>query len=262
MMDALIHLEHITISSEDFEVLRDITLSFPKGLSTVIFGPSGCGKSTLLKAAAGILIPDRGSLLIDGKDFIKMSERELKEFRKRNGFVFQDSALWDNRTIYQNLSIPLEYHYPEHSAEQIKARVVGLLDRTDLYSQAYLRPAQLSTGERKLVSFLRAIVTEPTLLFMDEPTLSVDGKKASFIHETLRDLKLNGCTMIAITHDQNLTSWLADYLVVLEEGKVLEAGPFNEVKGSANPAVQSVLGGVLSQAASYDTDILGLLDEQ
>jgi ABC-type transporter Mla maintaining outer membrane lipid asymmetry ATPase subunit MlaF len=261
MMEDLIRLEHISISSEDFEVLRDISLSFPKGLSTVIFGPSGCGKSTLLKTAAGILIPDSGSLLIGGKDFIKMSERELKEFRRLNGFVFQDAALFDNRTIYQNLSLPLEYHYPERSAEEIKARVVELLDQTGLYSQAYLRPAQLSTGERKLASFLRAIVTKPSLLFMDEPTLSVDGKKAGFIHETLRDMKLNGCTMISITHDQNLTSWLADYLVVMEGGRILESGTFDEVKKSANPAVQSVMINVLSEAASYDTDILGLLNE-
>ncbi len=261
MMEELIRLEHISISSEDFEVLRDLSLSFPKRLSTVIFGPSGCGKSTLLKTAAGILIPDRGSLLIEGNDFIKMSERELKEFRRLNGFVFQDSALFDNRTIYQNLSLPLEYHYPERSTEQIKSRVVELLDKTELYSQAYLRPAQLSTGERKLVSFLRAIVTEPSLLFMDEPTLSVDGKKTGFIHDTLREMKGNGCTMIAITHDQNLTSWLADYLVVMEEGRILESGSFDDVKRSGNPAVQSVLDSVLSEAASYDTDILGLLDE-
>jgi phospholipid/cholesterol/gamma-HCH transport system ATP-binding protein len=261
MMDVLIHLEHISVISENFEILRDITLSFPSGKSTVILGPSGCGKSTLLKAAAGILIPDSGSLLIDGKDFIKMSEKEIKSFRRHNGFVFQDSALWDNRTIYQNLSLPLEYHFPERSADQINSRVVELLDRTGLYSQAYLRPAQISTGERKLVSFLRALSTEPTLLFMDEPTLSVDTKKADFIHESLRDLKLNGCTMIAITHDQSLTSWLADYLVVLEEGRVLESGTFDEVKNSSNPAVRSVLSSILAEAASFDTDILGLLDE-
>ena len=89
----------------------------------------------------------------------------------------------------------------------------------------------------------------------------MDGKKAGFIHETLREMKGNGCTMIAITHDQNLTSWLADYLVVMEEGRILESGSFDDVKNSANPAVQSVLDSVLSEAASYDTDILGLLDE-
>ncbi|HUV08442.1 MAG TPA: ATP-binding cassette domain-containing protein, partial [Spirochaetia bacterium] len=126
-MDELIRMEKIEILSEGFEIIKNMTLNFPRGMSTVIIGPSGCGKSTLLKAAAGILLPSRGSLFFEGKNFFKMSEEEIKEFRRKNGFVFQDSALWANRSLYQNLSLPLEFHYPDWSEEKRSSKIRILL---------------------------------------------------------------------------------------------------------------------------------------
>ena len=96
---------------------------------------------------------------------------------------------------------------------------------------------------------------------MDEPTESLDTKHAGFVFETIRDLKRDGCTIIAITHDSALTSLITDYLVVMEQGKVLDSGPFDVVKNSSNSAVKSILSSVLDEAASFDTDILGLLDD-
>ena len=108
---------------------------------------------------------------------------------------------------------------------------------------------------------MRALVLEPSIFFMDEPTLSVDKKVARIIYDVVRDLKNRGCTLIAVTHDPELTSWLADYLVVLKDGRILEEGPFDIVKSSLNSGVQAILSSVLAKAASYDTDILDLLDE-
>ena len=261
-MDELIRMEKIEILSEGFEIIKNMTLNFPRGMSTVIIGPSGCGKSTLLKAAAGILLPSRGSLFFEGKNFFKMSEEEIKEFRRKNGFVFQDSALWANRSLYQNLSLPLEFHYPYWSEEKRSSKLKKLLDKTGLTSQSSLRPAQLSTGEGKIVSILRALVTDPSLLFLDEPTLSVDTANARIIYDMIRDLKNKGCTLITATHDPGLISWLADYLVALKTGELLAFGPFDEVTKSPNPEVRQILGSVLMEAASYDTDILGLLNQE
>ena len=123
VMEEIIRLKNITILSEEYEILRDITLSFYRGECSVIVGPAGCGKSTLLKAAAGILIPDIGTLQIGGRDYVKMSDKEVKSFRRSNGFVFQDSALWDNRTIYENLALPLEFHFPELGELEVEKRV-------------------------------------------------------------------------------------------------------------------------------------------
>ena len=195
-----VELREISFLSDDFEILQDVTITFPGGKSTVVIGPSGCGKSTLLKVAAGLHIPDKGKLLIGGKDFFKLSEIEVKKIRKQNGFVFQDSALWANRTMYQNLSIPLEFHFPTLSKKEIGLRVMRLLAKTGLDKQSHLRPEQLSSGEQKVVSFLRALVLKPALFFMDEPTLSMDEDKVVIIYDMIRELKDSGCTLIAVTH--------------------------------------------------------------
>ena len=262
VVQEVIRLEGVSIRSEQYEILRDISLTFPIGRCTILVGPSGCGKSTLLKAAAGLLIPDRGSVFFDGRNFLRMTEREVRSFRKRNGFVFQDSALWENRTIYENLALPLEYHYPEETAGSIREKIAGLLQGTGLLSQTQLRPAQLSSGEKKIVSFMRAVVTEPQLLFMDEPTLSVDKQSTGLLYEMIRRFKRQTQTLIVVTHDPDLISWLADFLVVMDQGRVIESGPFDTVKNSTNPVVRSILSSVLAEAASYDTDILGLLNEE
>jgi ABC-type multidrug transport system ATPase subunit len=112
------------------------------------------------------------------------------------------------------------------------------------------------------VSFLRAVITEPQLLFMDEPTVSVDKKHTGLMYEMIREFKRKGCTLIVVTHDPDLISWLADYLVVLDSGQVVESGPFDSVKNSSSPVVRSILSSVLAEAASYDTDILGLLSDE
>jgi ABC-type transporter Mla maintaining outer membrane lipid asymmetry ATPase subunit MlaF len=260
-MESAVELKGVRLSSEGYEILKDITVGFPKGRSTIIMGPSGCGKSTLLKAAAGIMPPDSGSVLVDGAEFHEMNDRALAAARKVTGFVFQDGALWENRTVYQNVAFPLEYHW-DLSEKQIGDKVGRLLDRMGLADQASLRPAQLSTGERKAVSFCRGVIANPRIVFMDEPTLSVDRETGAVVLDMIRELKSDGRTLITVTHDPKLTSWLADYLVILRHGALVEAGEFTAVRSSRNPATQSVLADVMDQAAAYDTELLDLLSER
>ena len=259
---AIIRLENVTFISEDFEVLREVSLSIPAKKSTVIVGPSGAGKSILLKTIAGILPPHIGTVRAEGLDITRMSENQIRDFRRKNGFVFQDSALWGNRSMYQNLELPLKFHCPELPSVEIEARIHRLLERIGLRSQADLRPASLSTGEQKMVSFARALILEPTILFMDEPTQSMDIRVLGIIYDIIRELKNRECTLVSVTHDQDLTSMIADNLVVIKEGRILEDGPFDVVKNSGNANVRSVISSVLSKAASFDTDILGLLDSE
>ncbi|HEY9595508.1 MAG TPA: AAA family ATPase, partial [Spirochaetia bacterium] len=121
------------------------------------------------------------------------------------------------------------------------------------------RPAALSGGEKKIASFLRALIAEPMLLFLDEPTLSIDHAMAERINQMIRDYKARGCTVIAVTHDEELTTTLADNLVVMDGGLVIESGSFDAVKRTKNPRARSILSRVLSDIASYDADILDLL---
>jgi phospholipid/cholesterol/gamma-HCH transport system ATP-binding protein len=258
---AAVELRNVRLRSEGYEILKDISLSFSAGRSTIIMGPSGCGKSTLLKAAAGIMPPDSGSVLVDGLDVHQMSEKQLTAFRKTNGFVFQDGALWENRTVLQNVAFPLEYHF-ELSDGEVRERTLRLLRRTSLEEQANLRPAQLSAGERKVVSFCRAVVHNPSLVFMDEPTLGIDREKGAILLDMIRELKAGGKTLITVTHDPKLTSWLADDLVILRQGELIDAGEFARVKSSRNPVTQGILADVMGEAAAYDTELLELLSQR
>jgi phospholipid/cholesterol/gamma-HCH transport system ATP-binding protein len=258
-MQPLISLEKVRLNLGGYQALQDVDVGFPEGGSTVIMGPSGCGKSTLLKVAAGLIPPDSGRVLFRGEDIAWFSPRKMTELRKRNGFVFQDGALWENKTIFDNLALPIQVHYPKVKRAEIERRVNHALERGGLADSAAQRPAQLSGGERKIASFLRALMLEPKWVFMDEPTMSVDHEAASRMLEMIRELKTHACTIIAVTHDPELSSMIADHLVVLQAGVILASGPFDEVKASGDTRVRAILSRVLGQAAAYDADLLSLL---
>ena len=253
-------LADITVSFEEEQVLDALSVAFPAQACTVIMGPSGSGKSTLLKAAAGLAVPDRGSVEILGVDPAHASDRELEALRSRNGFVFQDGALWQNMTLYQNLALPLEYHYPDLGADAVRERVVRLARELRATTRLHLRPAQVSTGERKVVSFARAVVTNPELLFMDEPTTSVDTERVDLLIRKLRELKDRRVTIVSVTHNARIASQIADYVVVMKEGRILRFGTLKDVSRSGDPEVERILTDVLSETATYDGDILALLD--
>jgi ABC-type transporter Mla maintaining outer membrane lipid asymmetry ATPase subunit MlaF len=259
-MADIISLEDIHLTLGGFPALRGVTVGFPEGKSTVIMGPSGCGKSTLLKLAAGLIPPDRGRVLFRGKDIFQMSEKALLDMRRQNGFVFQDGALWENKSLFENLALPLQVHFPGVPAAERDRRVIRALERVGLEESAGERPAALPGGAKKIASFLRALMTEPVLLYMDEPTLSIDHGMTDRIHQIIRDQKARGSTIIAVTHDAQLTSTLADRLVVMDAGQVLASGDFDEIKRSRHARVRAILSEVLKDIASYDTDLLSLLD--
>ena len=258
-MPPLLELTDIVMSTQDYVILDRVSVSFAKGASTVIMGPSGCGKSTLLKVAAGICVPDSGEVLVEGRSLTRLSDARLQEFRRSSGFMFQDAALWANKTIFENLALPLQLHRQELSPGELRARVLGSLARVGLEASAELRPAQMSMGENKIVSFLRALILEPALLFLDEPTPSIDHAALEKMMYMIREMKQRGCTIISVTHDAHLASMLANDLVVLKQGRVLAAADIASVRRSRDREVIEILSQVLSDAAAYDTDLLDLL---
>jgi len=259
-METAIRFENIEVIKGEIILFEDLNISFPKGKSTVIMGPSGCGKSTMLKLAAGILLPDRGNVLIEGKPLLKFSEKELMEFRKHNGFVFQDAALWANKSIFQNLALPLEFHFRHLHSNEVRRRVEKMLATIGFRDDPNLRPAQLSAGECKMASFARALITDPSVIFMDSPLISIDSEVIDRIIRLIQDIKKEGKTILISTHDPRLTSLVADELVVLKKGAVLESGEFDNVVRSTDKEVITVLTDVLSKASTFDGDILELLD--
>jgi phospholipid/cholesterol/gamma-HCH transport system ATP-binding protein len=260
-MDTLIELQSVTVHSQEHISLDEVNVTFPANRNTVVMGPSGSGKSMLLKVAAAIIPPDIGRVLMNGKNLLRLSQKDLMQFRRCSGFMFQDAALWENKTIFENLSLPIQLHYPNRRKEEIEKRIRELLQSMNLLDSLELRPAALSEGEQKIVSFLRAIILDPEILFLDEPTTSIDHQLLEKILRMIKKLNEKGCTIIAVTHDAHLTAMIANHLVVLKDGRVLEAAATADIRRSKNREVIEILSQVLSEAATYDTDILNLLEE-
>jgi ABC-type transporter Mla maintaining outer membrane lipid asymmetry ATPase subunit MlaF len=260
-MDSLIELQSVTVQAQEHISLDEVSVAFPANRSTVIMGPSGSGKSMLLKVAAAIIPPDNGRVLMQGKNLQRLGQKDLLEFRRCSGFMFQDAALWENKTIFENLALPIQLHFPQRNSQEIEKRIHDLLIPMNLMDSLDLRPAALSEGEQKIVSFLRAIVLDPEILFLDEPTTSIDYQLLEKLLRMIKTLNERGCTIIAVTHDAHLTAMIANHLVVLKDGRVLEAAETGEIRRSANREVIEILSQVLSEAATYDTDILDLLEE-
>lgn len=260
MEQIAVKLEEVNAIRDEVQILTDINLEIYHKTTTVIIGPSGCGKSTILKIAAGIVPPEKGAVYIDGKNVLKIPERDLKNLRKSHGFVFQDAALWANKSVAQNLSLPLQFHFNHLSQQEIARRVTQTLREAGYQDEEKLKPDQLSAGERKIVSFARAIITKPQLIFLDDPTISVDHEGVDKILNIIKTLKEENKTLLVATHDPMLTSMIADYLVIVKQGKILETGPFNQVVRSTNREVISILTDVLSESSTYAGDILDLMD--
>jgi ABC-type transporter Mla maintaining outer membrane lipid asymmetry ATPase subunit MlaF len=237
----LFRTRNLVVYSGDYRVLKDISVEIQRRRFTVIIGPTGCGKSTLIKALAGLLVPEDGAVLYNGTSLTALSEKALLALRKINGFVFQDSALWQNKSIFDNLSLPLRFHHPEMPLPAVNAKVDAALRDAGLLDSIHLRPAQLSTGEQKIISLQRALITEPSILFLDEPTVQVDPATRRKIIARLQAEKAKGTTLIAVTHDSEILTALADDLILLRDGFIVTSGPAALLRESTDESVLEII---------------------
>lgn len=228
-MEALIDVKNAWLRQGGNEVLKDATVSFPTGETCFIVGPSGCGKSTLLKVAAGLLPVDRGDVLVGNRSWSLMDDQESRAFRQYAAFVFQDSALWANMSIQQNLGLALRYHFPRLSDEAVRRRVLAACERVGYREGMDKRPAELSHGEQKLVGFARALMLDPLLLFLDSPLSLVDGRNATRLVELCREFRRQRRSQIIVTNKLEFCLQLADRVVVMDEGRIVRWGPLLEV---------------------------------
>ncbi len=237
-MEEVLKLENVTYGVGDEVIIGDINLSFYQGSTTIIIGPSGCGKSSLLKVAAGLYPQIQGRVLFRGDDVSRMNEKEYQHMQRQTGFLFQDSALWANMSLYDNLTLPVLVTNPGISRKElddIVKKTTGIMNFTESLDQ---RPAALSAGERKIFSFLRSIVTDPEVFFMDEPTTFIDRNKVGLLKDKIRLLKEEGKTIIGVTHDTNFARELADYFILLNGGRIVAAGKVEDIMASRDPVVR------------------------
>lgn len=253
----MIKIENLHKSFGTKKVLQGVDITIPDGSAMCVIGKSGCGKSVLLKHIVGLLTADTGRVMVDGAEIAKMTEYELYSMRRRIGYVFQGSALFDSMTVFENVVISLYEHgqRDQHALEDEAKRVlsaVGLIPDPDTVSKTVFeneskilmnkKPADLSGGMRKRVGVARALVGEPEYIFYDEPTTGLDPVTSEQIDDLIANLNNRyKVTSLIITHDIFSVLRIASQVVMLSEGKVQFDGTKEEMQNSNDPVVSEFL---------------------
>jgi phospholipid/cholesterol/gamma-HCH transport system ATP-binding protein len=239
----VIKVEGLTKAFGSQPVLRGVDLEVPTGSVTVIIGRSGGGKSVLLKHLIGLLHPDGGRILVDGVDITALRGSALDEVRQHYGVVFQGGALFDSQTCAQNVAFPLR-EKTRLSPREVTDRVALALGQVGLDGMGDKYPAEVSGGMRKRVAIARALVTEPEIVFFDEPTTGLDPVLVNTIHRLI--LELHGrrrFTALIVSHEIPEIFEIADTVAMLHDGRIVETGPPAAIQASANPIVRQFIRG-------------------
>lgn len=236
----VIRIEHLKKSFGENEVLKDINLELHKGENIVVLGRSGQGKSVTIQCIAGLMEPDAGKLEVLGKEVPDLTDDELKELRKKIGFLFQSGALYDSMTVRENLEFPLTRVLQLKDKAELNKRVeealesVGLADAIDKY------PSELSGGMRKRIGLARTLIMRPQIVLYDEPTTGLDPITAREISELICTLQEKYETSaIIITHDMVCARITADRVVVMNEGEYIATGTFDELAKSSDDLINN-----------------------
>lgn len=233
----MIQVNNLTKSFDGRVVIDDISTGFKKGLVNMIIGRSGSGKTVLLKNIIGLLTPDQGEILYGDKDLLKMRQRDIKKLRKDMGMLFQGSALFDSKTVLENVSFPLDIFSRKNKRERVK-RAEFCLERVGLEHAHNLLPSEISGGMMKRVAIARAIALNPQYLFCDEPNSGLDPKTSQLIDELIKDLTKDfGMTTIVVTHDMNSIMNIGDHIIYIHEGKKEWEGSKADIMNADNESL-------------------------
>ena len=217
---ALLEIKNLSKSFGDLQVLRDISLSVEKGQVVVIIGPSGSGKSTMLRCLNLLEKPTSGEILYQGDDITKLG-KHVKNYRKRVGMVFQRFNLFTLHTVLENVTMaPMQLNKLDKDAAKEKA--LDLLDKVGMKAKADAYPSTLSGGQQQRVAIARALAMDPEMLLFDEPTSALDPELVGDVLEVMKQLAKEGMTMVVVTHEMGFAREVADRVVFMDEGYVVE----------------------------------------
>ncbi len=240
---AVIHVEELHKSFDGQRVLKGITLDVATGEIMIIIGRSGEGKSVFLRHLLGLLHPDSGRILVDGTDIAHLRGRKLDRIRERYGVVFQGGALFDSMTVFDNVAFPLR-EKSRLSAGEIADRVNEKLEQVGLTGMGHKYPDEISGGMKKRVAIARALVTEPEIVFFDEPTTGLDPVLVNAIHHLILDLHRKfRFTAVMVSHEIPEIFRIAHRVAMLHDGVIVETGAPETIQASQNPVVRQFIEG-------------------
>jgi phospholipid/cholesterol/gamma-HCH transport system ATP-binding protein len=233
-------------------VLDGVTCQLPKGEITVIMGPSGTGKSVLLRHFVGLLMPDAGDVIVNGMSVPQLSEDKLLELRRNMGMLFQDGALFSSMNLFDNVAFPLRQH-TKLGESKIREIVMARLKEVGLAGAEKRMPNELSGGMRKRAGFARALVLEPKILLFDEPDSGLDPVRTALLCELIKEIQRKyGSTAVVISHDIKAVFEIADHIVLLHGGKVVDQGPKDQIRNSEKQFTQQFIKGAVMGPLGMD----------
>lgn len=239
-MNNILELKNIVKSFDDKKIHQGLTLTLKKGETIGLLGRSGTGKSVLLRSIIGLEQIDEGEILFHGKRLDCLSEQELYHVRTKISYSFQNAALFDSISVFENLAYPL-FEHTNLTEEEVENKVMESLEMVNLTESRNLMPSDLSGGMQKRIGMARSMILNPEILLFDEPTAGLDPVNIEMVIETIEKFKTRGISGILVTHDIATAKRVCDRILILNEGKISFNGPVNEFEVSNDPFVKSFL---------------------
>lgn len=237
----MIELKSIYKSFEDKDVLKDISTQFQDGITNLIIGQSGSGKTVLMKCIVGLLVPEKGEILYDNRNFLAMNKKNKILLRREMGMIFQSAALFDSMTVLENIMFPLDMFSKDTLRDRIK-RAKFCLDRVNLMDAQNKYPDEISGGMQKRVAIARAIALQPKYLFCDEPNSGLDPKTSLVIDELVHDITTEyNMTTIINTHDMNSVMGIGDNIIFICDGIKEWQGNKDEIFTATNKRLNNFI---------------------
>ena len=240
---SLIEVKSFYVNYGDKAVLKDVNFTVCEKECFTIVGESGAGKTTLLRCIIGLKKPTQGEVIVEGENVVNMTEEELVPVRKKVAYAFQNGALFDSMTVFENLAFPLIEH-KQVNRKALKKRVSKELEEFELQGTENLYPSELSGGMRKRVGIARCMMLKPKVILYDEPTVSLDPYNTANLVKTMLKLKKRGTTSILVTHNMSVALQISDRIALLSGGNFSAIGTPKTIEKDYNVLLKNFIQGI------------------